>query len=143
MNRTPPLTDAERAAAMAAIDWEAIDAMTDEDIARQIAENPDAAPDLSDVPPSAIRVVHPPGGVSVRGIRAKLDLTQAEFADRFGFTVGMLSDWEQGRSTPDATTRTLLLMIEEAPELVARIVLRVTTTGDNATSLWGVQGVDR
>lgn len=59
--------------------------------------------------------------------------------DRFGFKVGMLSDWEQGRGSPDATTRTLLLVIEGTPELVARIVLRVTTTDDSATSLWGVR----
>lgn len=124
MSRTPPLTDTERAAAMAAVDWEAIDAMTDEDIARQIAENPDAPPDLSNAPPSAVRVIHPSGGVNVRGIRAKLDLTQAEFAARFGFMIAALRDWEQGRSTPDATTRTLLFVIEEAAELVARTVVR-------------------
>jgi putative transcriptional regulator len=58
-----PLTDKERAA-LAATDWEAIDAMTDEDIARQIADNPDAAPDLSEVPPEALRVVRPNGGVA-------------------------------------------------------------------------------
>jgi putative transcriptional regulator len=33
--------------AIAATDWAAINAMTDEDIARQIEENPEAAPDLS------------------------------------------------------------------------------------------------
>ncbi|MGF7178350.1 helix-turn-helix domain-containing protein [Azospirillum doebereinerae] len=124
MNKTTPLTDAEHAAAMAAIDWEAIDAMMDEDIARQIAENPDAPPDLSDGPPSTVRVIHPLGGVNVRGIRAKLDLTQAEFAARFGFAIVTLCDWEQGRSTPDALTRPLLFVIEEAPELVARTVAR-------------------
>lgn len=30
-------------------DWKRIDAMTDEDIARQIAEDPDVAPDMSTV----------------------------------------------------------------------------------------------
>jgi putative transcriptional regulator len=60
------LTGLERAA-IAATDWAAIDAMTDEDIARQIAENPDAAPDLSDAAPSAIPsgAEHPRQGAAV------------------------------------------------------------------------------
>lgn len=116
-----PLTDKEKAA-LAATDWAAIDAMTDEDIARQIADNPDAAPDLSEVPAEHLRIVHPPGGVSVRGIRAKLNLTQREFADRFGFPIGTLRDWEQGRYQPDHATRTLLFVIERNPELVAEVV---------------------
>jgi len=35
--------------ALAATDWDRIDAMTDEDIAWQIAANPDAAPDMAPV----------------------------------------------------------------------------------------------
>lgn len=116
------MTDAERAAALAAVDWARIDAMTDADIGRQIAENPDAPPDLSDAPPEAVRVAHPPGGVNVRGIRAKLGLTQEAFAARFGFAVGTLRDWEQGRKRPEPATRTLLLVIERNPELVAGVV---------------------
>lgn len=123
----PPLSEAERAAGMAAIDWDRIDAMTDDDIARQIAENPDVAPDLSDVPADAIRVVHPEGGVNVRGIRAKLNLTQEAFATRFGFAVGAVRDWEQGRKKPEAATRTLLLVIEAQPELVAGVVTRIAS----------------
>ncbi|MGR0188951.1 helix-turn-helix domain-containing protein [Azospirillum aestuarii] len=118
------LTDAQRAAALAAVDWARIDAMTDDDIARQIAANPDAPADLSDAPADALRVIHPSGGISVRGIRAKLNLSQRAFADRFGFPLGTLRDWEQGRSQPDAATRTLLFVIESAPELVAAVVAR-------------------
>lgn len=118
-----PLNPEQIAVARAAINIKAIDAMTDEDIARQIAADPDAPRDLSDVPPEALRVIHPPGGVSVRGIRAKLDLTQEEFAARFGFSVGRLRDWEQGRTTPDSSTQTLLLVIEREPDLVAALVV--------------------
>lgn len=45
--------------ALRSTDWAAIDAMTDEDIARQIAENPEAAPDMSDVPAKQGRIIHP------------------------------------------------------------------------------------
>ncbi|AWJ94426.1 transcriptional regulator (plasmid) [Azospirillum baldaniorum] len=111
-------------AALAAVDWKAIDAMTDDDIARQIAANPDAV-DLGNAPPEALRVVHPPGGVAVRAIRGKLDLTQAEFAARFGFSIGAVRDWEQGRKQPDAQARVLLLLIDQAPDMVADAVRAV------------------
>ena len=122
------LADAQRAAALAAVDWERIDAMTEEHIARQIAEDPDAAPDLSDIPADALRVIHPEGGVSVRGIRAKLNLTQRVFARRFGFNLATLRDWEQGRYQPDAATQTLLFVIERDPDLVATVVAQRPAT---------------
>lgn len=120
----PPLTHEQIAAARAVIDSAAIDAMTEADVAAQITADPDVPRDLSDAPADALRVIHPPGGISVRGIRAKLDLTQEEFAARFGFTVGRLRDWEQGRTQPDAATQTLLFVIERDPELVASVVAR-------------------
>ena len=112
-------------AIFAAMDWAALDAMTDVDVAAQIAGNPDAGPDLSVAPPAALRVVHPPGGVDVRAIRAKLDLTQADFATRVGFSVGAVRDWEQGRKKPDTLTRVLLMLIDRDPDLVADAVLAV------------------
>ena len=113
------------AAAFAAMDWAALDAVTDDDIAAEIAGNPEACADLSDAPPGALRVVHPPGGVAVRAIRARLDLTQADFAARFGFSVGAVRDWEQGRKKPDTPTRALLLLIDRDPDLVAEAVRAV------------------
>ena len=60
----------------------------------------------------------------MRGIRLKLGLTQEAFAQRFGFKVSAVRDWEQGRKQPEAATRTLLLVIETDPELVAGVVAR-------------------
>jgi hypothetical protein len=40
------LSDTARKA-LAATDWDRLDAMTDRDIAQQIAANPDAAPDMT------------------------------------------------------------------------------------------------
>lgn len=42
--------------------------------------------------------IHVPKAVDVRAIRRRMGLTQAAFADRFGFSLGTLRDWEQGRS---------------------------------------------
>jgi len=50
-----------KADALAIVDWARLYALTD-DIADQIAANPDAAPDLADAPPEAVRPVHPPLG---------------------------------------------------------------------------------
>ena len=44
MGKKPSKAAAE---ALAATDWNRIDAMSDADIARQIAANPDAAPDMA------------------------------------------------------------------------------------------------
>jgi putative transcriptional regulator len=40
-------------------------------------------------------------------------LTQAEFAETFHLPITALRDWEQGRSTPDAPARALLLATQE------------------------------
>ena len=92
-------------------DWAAIDAMTDADIDRQIAENPDAAPVFSDQEFAAMRV---------RTVRKMLKLTQAQFAQRFRVPLGTLRDWEQGRREPDAPAMALLRIIEREPAAATR-----------------------
>jgi putative transcriptional regulator len=64
------------------------------------------------------RVHHPPAAVDVRAIRRKIGLSQAEFAARFGFSLGAVREWEQGRRRPEQSARTLLLVIDRAPEVV-------------------------
>lgn len=53
---------------------------------------------------------------------ARMRLTQERFAARFGIPLGTLRDWEQERSQPDTTARTLLCVIVPAPEAVAEAV---------------------
>ena len=55
-------------------------------------------------------------------IRRALELTQEEFAARFHIPLGTLRDWEQGRSNPDGAVRAYLLVIERAPETVAKVL---------------------
>jgi putative transcriptional regulator len=64
--------------------------------------------------------VHVPSDVDVRAIRRKLGMTQAQFAERFGFSTSRLKDWEQGRSRPDGALRAYLLVIERETEAVVR-----------------------
>ena len=56
-----------------------------------------------------VEVHNVPPAVDVRKVREKIGLSQAEFADRFGFNRRSLEDWEQGRRMPDSAARVYLL----------------------------------
>ena len=102
----------------------ALDAMTDEDIARQIAENPDAAPDLTD--PEVAKHFRPVPDPDVRLIRAKLDMTQVRFAHALDVPVATIRDWEQGRRQPSGPALTLLRLLERDPATMARLLREKT-----------------
>ncbi len=106
-------------------DWDALAAMTDEDINRAIAEDPDtvSAEELGE----PYRVITPPLHVDVRAIRKAAGLSQAAFADRYGFTKKAVQNWEQGIRTPERSARILLWMIDKHPSAVsdALAVLKV------------------
>jgi putative transcriptional regulator len=58
------------------------------------------------------------GEMDDRAIRARLDLSQKEFAARYGFGLARVRDWEQGRSRPDGALRAYLKIIEHKPKAV-------------------------
>ena len=62
-----------------------------------------------------------PKTVSVAAIRKSLDLTQEQFALRFGFELDTLRRWEAGRSAPDKAARSYLTLIQREPETIRRI----------------------
>lgn len=64
-----------------------------------------------------------PPAVDVRAIRRKQQVTQEAFAARYGFTVGAVRDWEQGRYQPDQASRAYLLVIDREPEAVERALM--------------------
>lgn len=66
--------------------------------------------------------VHVPHEVDVQKIRRKLKLTQAEFAARYGFSLGSIRDWEQKRKQPEASARMFLKVIEKRPDIVAEVL---------------------
>ncbi len=61
-----------------------------------------------------------PKKIDVKAIRTRLDMTQEEFAGRFGFSVNTLRHWEQGSRQPEGPTRAYLLVIERAPKAVQK-----------------------
>lgn len=64
--------------------------------------------------------VHVPEAIDVKAIRTRLKLSQARFADRFGFSAATVREWEQGRRTPEKAARVLLTVIAREPEAVDR-----------------------
>lgn len=73
--------------------------------------------------PSEYRVHHVPTEVDVKAIRERRGMTQAQFAEAYGFTLGRLRDWEQHRSHPKGPERVLLTVIEREPEAVERALV--------------------
>lgn len=93
--------------ALDSTDWKKLDALTDADIARQIASNPDAAPDMAPE-------------IDVRAIRRATGLTQVEFAAVYSFSVRTVQEWERGAKKPSGPARTLLRAIKGDPEGIRR-----------------------
>lgn len=71
-------------------------------------------------------------GFDVQEVRREIGLTQQAFAQTFGFTIGALRDWEQGRKKPDRAARVLLAVIRSAPEVVSTAVTKLEL-GDKST----------
>jgi putative transcriptional regulator len=97
-------------------DWSRADAMTDKDIARQIASNPDAAPDITDALKSGAfqRPIKPK---QIEAVRRKTGLSQSRFAARLRLNVATVRNWEQGRTRPDGAAITLLALIDRLPKM--------------------------
>lgn len=96
--------------ALEAVDWSAVDAQTDEAIARNVAGDPDAAPILTEAETAA---------ALARTVRRRLGISQKEFAARYQVPIGTLRDWEQNRKQPDAPALAYLRVIAREPALVA------------------------
>ncbi len=102
-------------------DWDAVNAMTDEQIHAAALSDPDAQPIPRGTDEELAKIgLH--RVVNTKKLRDRLGLTQEEFATRYRIPVGTLRDWEQGRKIPDAPARAYLLVIERDPQAVARLL---------------------
>jgi putative transcriptional regulator len=100
-------------------DWDAVNAMTNEEIHAAALSDPDAQP----IPKGSREELEKIGliaGVNVKRLREKLGLTQEAFANCYRIPLGTLRDWEQRRKNPDAPARAYLRVIEANPEIVAK-----------------------
>ena len=95
-------------------DWRAFDVMSEEARHRAAVSDPDAPPATEAQLARARRVP------TVRALRARMNLTQEEFAARFHLPLGTVRDWEQGAHRPDKAAQVLLTIIARDPDAVAR-----------------------
>ena len=54
---------------------------------------------------------------STQVIRAKLNVSQATFAEILGVSLRTVQDWEQGRREPSGPAKALLRIAEQKPEV--------------------------
>lgn len=76
-------------------------AMTEADIEAATVADSDARSMTEDELKKARRIPR------IKTLRCALGLTQEEFAGRYHVPLGMLRDWEQGRTQPDQPARAL------------------------------------
>lgn len=89
-------------ASIGRIDPDRVDGTTEEEIARQKAADEKQA--ILDAARYA------------RRIRKRLGLTQTEFSLRIGVSVDTIRNWEQGKRFPTGAARSLLKVLDKAPE---------------------------
>ena len=63
---------------------------------------------------------HIPAEIDVKAIRARLGMTQEEFAGCFGFCIETLRHWEQKQRAPEGPARAYLLVIDRDPQAVRK-----------------------
>ena len=100
------------------IDRAKVAATTEADIRRHMIE------DGEDPNVSLPRELHP--YISAAAVRAKLGMSQSEFAAAIGIPVATLRNWEQGRRQLDPAARSLLRVIWANPRSALRALGRKT-----------------
>jgi putative transcriptional regulator len=65
-------------------------------------------------------VVHEFAPLDIKAVRAKVGMTQAEFAMTFGISLGTLRHWERGDRKPQGPALVLLNVVAKEPEAVLR-----------------------
>ncbi len=65
-------------------------------------------------------IVHKFSPVDVRNIRAKIGMSQNEFASAFGISVSTLRHWERGDRTPNGPALVLLNVVSKEPNAVLK-----------------------
>ena len=105
---------ARRTSAAPEHDWSRLDAMTEAEKHAAAVSDPDNPP-LTEEDMGRMKRA-PRANV----IRRALGLTLEEFAARYRIPVGMLRDWEEGRTQPDEAARAYLMVIAREPEMVRK-----------------------
>lgn len=65
-------------------------------------------------------VIHEFTAVDVKDLRAKVGMSQNEFASAFGISVATLRHWERGDRTPQGPALVLLNVVAKEPQAVLK-----------------------
>jgi putative transcriptional regulator len=65
-------------------------------------------------------IVHEFSPIDVKNIRAKVGMSQNEFASAFGISVSTLRHWERGDRTPHGPALVLLNVVSKEPNAVLK-----------------------
>jgi putative transcriptional regulator len=88
-----------------------------------------------------LRRVYVPN-IDVAATRARLGLSQGDFAAAFGVSAATVRNWEQGRRRPDGPARVLLAVVDREPEAVLR-ALEMPRREPKTAPRSGVRGARR
>ncbi len=93
-------------------DWAKVDATTEDEIRRHMAED-------GEDPNEELRVENI---ISPQVIRKRLNMTQEQFADAIRVPLATLRNWEQGRVQPDPAARSLLTIVARDPRRALKLL---------------------
>ena len=65
-------------------------------------------------------VIHEFSPLDVKAVRAKVGMSQSEFASAFGISVSTLRHWERGDRTPHGPALVLLNVVAKEPKAVLK-----------------------
>ncbi len=65
-------------------------------------------------------VIHKFSPLDVKAVRAKVGMSQSEFASAFGISVSTLRHWERGDRTPHGPALVLLNVVAKEPKAVLK-----------------------
>ena len=66
--------------------------------------------------------VFKPTSVNVKALRKKIRMTQVEFAESFGISLGTLRHWERGDRAPHGPALVLLNLVKKEPQTILRVL---------------------
>lgn len=73
--------------------------------------------------------------MEVKNIRGNLKISQPQFANMIGISVGTLRNWEQGRTYPEGPAIILLKLVEEEPEFVYKTIHKLSARRVKVSSI--------
>ena len=110
---------------LSTVDWAALETVSEARIEAQIIADEDTAPLFTDDELVRARRVQPSvAPAEIKSMRARLGLSQEQFAARFGFSVETLRNYEQGHRRATGPAGVLLRVIAKEPDAVARALAK-------------------